>query len=145
MTELQLKELLKKYGLKETTFTKKEIETAGSDIKDICVHAFEKLVHFRALIDTPVHFVFNGITTGNHKSSGHPEGKAFDIRVSRATSYDVFKNAINAGLKKIGIYWNGKTYSYHLEDAPAAFWQGKKTKPGKGSWKFSPLIKNPAH
>ena len=85
------------------------------------------------------------MTTGNHKSPGHKAGKAYDVRVPKSTSYDVFKMAIKAGFKKIGVYWNGKTYSYHLEDSDdVAFWTGKKPAPGVGEWAFGQLISNPA-
>ena len=125
-------------------FTKAEIEATGAKIEDINQMAFLKLIEFRESINCSVHLIFNGITTGNHKSPGHPSGRAFDIRVPNANSYDVFKVAIDAGFKKIGIYWNGNEYSYHLEDSKkSSFWSGKKDSPGVGSWKFSPLIVNP--
>lgn len=137
MTEQELASITKR-------FTKAEIEKTGAKLADVNFEAFKKMVKFRELIKTEVYFVHNGITTGNHKSPGHPAGKAYDVRVPKASFYDVFRAAIEAGFTKIGVYWNGAAYSYHLEDSEkAAFWMGTKSAPGVGPWKFDQLIMDP--
>lgn len=125
-------------------FSKKEIEDTGAKLEDVDFESFKMICQIRKDINSPIYFLFNGLTTGNHKSLGHPAGKAFDIRVPRKNFYEVFKRAIDAGFKKIGVYWNGTAYSYHIENsATSAFWMGTKKAPGKGSWKFGQLILDP--
>lgn len=127
-------------------FSKREIEATGAKLEDIDYESFKKLCEFRLILGVPVYFIKNGMTTGNHRSPGHPAGKAYDVRIPKANFYTVFKAAISAGLIKFGGYWNGRAYSYHLEDSEvAAFWTGVKKAPGpKYSWNFTnPLINNP--
>lgn len=145
LTEDKLLELTKKYVI-EGRITADEIRATGSNVEDVDYSAFDSVCQLRKELNSPIYFIKNGITTGNHKSPGHPAGKAFDIRVPRLPMYAVFKAAIGSGFNKIGVYWNGKAYSYHLEVAPSpAFWMGTKPEPGpKHGWKFNTLIKDPA-
>lgn len=144
LNEEILKNILFEYGT-ENVFTKDEIEATGSSLSEIDYSAFCKIVALRKSLNTPIYFIKNGITTGSHKSPGHLEGKAFDVRIPRASSYDVFKHSISCHIFRLGIYWNGKSFSYHLEDSPkASFWMGKKEAPGVGKWNFEGLIKNPS-
>ena len=145
MTEEQLVCLTKQYDI-EGRITADEIRSTGSNVADIDSGAFESMCKLRKDLDSPIYFIVNGMTTGRHKSKGHPEGKAMDVRIPRLPFYTVFKAAIAAGFNKIGVYWNGKAYSYHLEVSPyPAFWMGTKSGVGpKYPWTFSKLIKDPA-
>ena len=130
MTERELIEMLKHYGM-TGKFTKKEIEDTGASIESIDKHSFRKLILLRKTLNKPIKLLYNGMTTGRHKSKGHPLGKAYDITTGEEDYYKVFKCAIDAGFKKIGVYWNGSAYSYHLEDAEkCSFWSGTKEKFG---------------
>lgn len=145
LTEEQLVYLTELCDIKGK-ITADEIRSTGSNVEDVDADAFKSVCLLRKELNSPVYFLKNGITTGNHKSKGHPAGKAFDIRVPRLPFYTVFKAAIDAGFNKIGVYWNGKAYSYHLEAAPyPAFWMGTKEGVGpKYPWKFGKLISDPA-
>lgn len=140
----ELNNLLIKWGI-VGKFSEKEICNTGAVLSDINTDSFELLCKLRALIESPIYLICNGMTTGNHKSPGHKLGNAFDVRIPRKPSYTVFKFALDSGFNKLGIYWNGGTYSYHLEKAEkCSFWSANKLAPGKGKWDFKPLINNPA-
>lgn len=132
------------FYLADSPFSIDDIRNTGAELDDLDLDAFNKLSAFTKIISSPVFFINNGISTGVHKSAGHSLGKAFDIRVPRKNCYAVFKAAIEAGFKRIGIYWNGNAYTYHLEDSPtASFWSGRKSRPGECPWEFNQLINDP--
>ena len=129
-------------------FTRKEIEATGAKLADVQLSLFLRMDKFRKLLNRRVRLLNNGLTTGNHKSIEHSQGKACDCyldpRDGKTDFYFVFKCAIDAGFNKIGIYWNGSVYSFHLASAPkSAFWSATKGKTGE-PWKFASLILDPA-
>jgi hypothetical protein len=104
---------------------------------------------FRMLMNRPVIWLHNGLTTGNHKAKEHPLGQAGDSRFrpqdGEVDVQLVFKNALKAGFRGIGIYHNGKMYSFHFDiREDYAFWIGHK-KPGESKWQYSSLIFDPAN
>ena len=125
-------------------FTQKEIEQTGAKIEDVDLSTLSSLDDLREFLGIPTHLMFNGVTTGNHKSEGHPKGKAIDCHMREYPYYyKVFQAALKFGFNKIGIYFNGSIYSYHLEKSfVPAFWTGVK-KPAMKHWEYGPLIIDP--
>jgi len=145
-----LEEDFKKAGVID--FTPKEVRATGAKLCDVQIWTMLTIQRFRDMINeamghnVSVSLLKNGMTTGNHKSPYHPAGTAIDcyLSVEVATTI-VFKCALNAGFKGIGIYWNGKAYSYHLDIGDDfRFWIGVK-KPGGKKWTFDSLIADPKH
>ena len=135
-----------------TNFTPKEVRDTGADLDDVQIWTMRTIQRFRDKINeavghkVSVSLLKNGMTTGNHKSPYHPSGEAIDCYLSvEVTTTIAFKCALDAGFKGIGIYWNGKAYSYHLDTGDDfRFWIGIK-KPGEKKWTFDALIVDPKH
>ena len=125
-------------------FTQKEVEATGANIEDVDFDALNALDDLRDYLNCPIYLIHNGMTTGKHKSDGHVKGLAIDCYISYDIHYyKVFQAALKFGFNKIGIYWNGSIYSYHLEIAwVPAFWMGTK-KIGEKNWTYGNLIKDP--
>ena len=122
-------------------FTVEEIERTGAKIADVQYETIKKLDEFRKLIKCPVHLLVNGITTGNHESEEHPNGKATDFRLGNLrTTDEVVKTALQAGFSGMGVYWNSVTNSYHLDTGKFRFWYGDKN--SSGGWDYSSLFKS---
>ena len=127
-------------------FTPTEIVETGANVEDISVDLMVAMQKFRLLVNRRVVLLSNGMTTGKHKSKLHPGGKACDCYLhpddGEVKVLDVFKFALEAGFKGIGIYWNGTLHSFHFDlRNNYAFWSGKK-EPGH-EWDFYSLIKDP--
>ena len=127
-------------------FSPSEIEATGAKLTDIKLPLMVAFQRFRSLMGRRVKLIFNGLTTGHHKSPLHPGGLAgdfyFDPREGPVKILLVFKAALEAGFKGIGVYWNGKSYSFHFDLRPKyAFWCGTK-KPGQ-EWDYDKLIVDP--
>ena len=131
-------------------FSAKEITDTGANIAGIDYYSFKCLNSFRIEINRGVYFQEDGINSGAHDSKQHPEGKAFDIYFNEkhgAITYEVIKQyfyiALACGFRRIGIYWNGKMYSMHLDTGPEyGFWiaaKGNKIK----SWVYKPFLNDP--
>lgn len=137
-----------------TNFTPKEVRATGASLGDVQMWLIKSFQKFRDDLtkrvghNVSVHLLYNGMTTGGHKSKYHPSGEAGDCYLgSEISPSDVFKSALNAGFKGVGIYWNGKIYSYHLDiGEDYRFWVGVKDPDGKKkSWTFNGLIVDPKH
>lgn len=129
-------------------FTKEEIAKTDANISGLQFPLFQRLDLLRNRLGRKIRLLRNGLNTGNHKSIEHSQGLACDFyldpRDGEVDYYFVFKCAIDCGFNKIGIYWNGLQYSFHLAIAQkAAFWSATKTKTGE-PWKFDGLIVDPA-
>lgn len=129
-------------------FTPKEIVTSGAELKDVKLETMIRIQKYRILIRRPVYIPENGITSGKHKAPWHPMGLAIDTwlhpKHGPIKSLDVFKCALEAGFKAIGIYWNGKLWSFHFDLRPNyAFWCGVK-KYGDKRWQYHTLINDPS-
>ena len=118
MTDLDLLQL----GI--TNFTQAEIEATGASLGDIQVHLMVTLQKFRTLIGRPVHLLFNGMTTGDHKCPFHLSGDAVDFWVERCGYQRCIKAMFEAGFRGVAGYWNGTAYSYHGDTGePMRFWK----------------------
>lgn len=125
-------------------FTAEEIESTGAKLADVKFPLFQRMDKFREDIKRSVHPLHNGITTGNHKSLEHPDGRACDFILSESDGpidpYFVFKRLIDADFNRIGIYFNGQVYSFHAAYADrSGFWSGYKKGPG-GPWTYGQLL-----
>lgn len=116
MTKDEFYKALSEAGLK-TEITLDELKRANATLEGLNYEAFLKLCLFRKEINAPIFFMFNGLNSGSHQSKGHPEGKAFDLTVKGKSFYQVYKIAVKVGFFAFGLYYNGKIYSYHLEDS----------------------------
>ncbi|MBU2249106.1 MAG: hypothetical protein KKD77_20330, partial [Gammaproteobacteria bacterium] len=100
-------------------------------LKDVQYKLIYKLDVFRELIGLPVKLLLNGLTTGDHVAVWHKKGLAVDITIrGEIDLFEAIKSAWVAGFRGVGIYWNGKAYSFHL-DLRGAFslWKAVKDKP----------------
>lgn len=125
-------------------FSAAEIEATGAKLTDVRLSLFQRMDAFREDIKRSVHPLHNGITTGNHKSPEHPDGRACDFILSESDGpvdpYFVFKRLIDADFNRIGIYFNGQVYSFHAAYATrSGFWSGYKKGPG-GPWTYGQLL-----
>ena len=122
-------------------FTKKEVERTGSSIDKVSFELIKKLDDFRDIAGSKIYLLQNGITTGLHKSIYHKNGQAVDFYMDKNLNEQVIlEYALMCGFSGIGIYWNGKKYSYHFDLRKYfKFWAGLKD--GK-KWHYIPLIKS---
>jgi len=114
--------LLLELGIKD--FTYKELKATGAAPEDIRINTIIALQEWRKSIGVPVHIVYNGITTGQHQSIEHPDGKALDTFILPADKIvdKVFLKrcyyaAIDSGFRGIGTYYNVETNitGFHLD------------------------------
>lgn len=136
-----------KHGI--SNFTPEEIENTGAKLQDVKILLMCALQQVRTGIGRKVRLLYNGLTTGNHKAKEHPEGKAVDFYldvgdgpINSFTIILVVIHAIRSGFNGIGIYWNGTTYSFHLDLRPIecfALWVGFKNKRSEG-WKYITIV-----
>lgn len=126
-------------------FSDVEIAYTGAKINDVQYQLFVSMDKFRALVDRSVCLLPNGITTGNHKSEEHKNGLACDCYLPGVVDpYFVFKKALDAGFNRIGVYWNGSQYSFHLAIGKThGFWTARKTKRGE-PWVYGSICVDPA-
>lgn len=127
-------------------FTPAEVRATGARLRDVQVETFISLQRFREYIRRRVILLENGITTGNHLAPWHPKGKAVDgylhPKDGPVKPQEIFKGAIHAGFKGIGIYWNQKMFSLHMDLRPNfAWWAGlKDSAKGIYTWQWHTLI-----
>lgn len=137
----------KKHGI--TDFKPEEIARTGALLADVQLRTVIALQVFRRIMARRVGLLVNGITTGDHKAAEHflglavdgylyPDDGIVDISI-------IFKAALAAGFKGIGIYWNGQQYSFHLDlRSEFSFWAGYKNKSqGVTSWAYMPILNDP--
>lgn len=131
-------------------FTAKEVTDTGAALGDVQLNLMIALQRFRSLIKRRVKLIVNGMTTGKHKAIWHPQGLAADIYLLPEDGIvpinHIFKSALAAGFKGIGIYYNGVMYSFHLDLRLDLDWWGGYKNPKKGikDWKYYPLINDPS-
>jgi len=143
-----LKSDFKKYNI--YNFTSSEAEATGASLKDIQKETIISIQKFREYIRRRVLLLHNGITTGKHKAQEHPDGWAIDSYLVPGDGpiniHLIFKGALTAGFRGIGVYWNQTLYSFHFDLRPVyAFWTGvKDEKNDVVSWQWYPLLNDPA-
>lgn len=131
-------------------FTAEEIEATGANLAHVQIRLLTAMERFREKLGRPFKLIPGGMTTGNHKAPEHAAGLAVDGFVpgldgvaDTITAEDVFKAALGAGFRGIGVYWNGSIYSFHLDLRPVlSFWTGTKA-PGAAGWNYGKLINDP--
>jgi len=129
------------------TFSPAEVRGTGAHLDDIQLPLLLALHRFRKTLRRRVVLLPNGMTTGEHTAPEHRLGLAADIAFIEAdgkvlVEY-IFKAALTAGIKGIGIYWNGSAYSVHLDlRGSFAFWSAVK-KHRENNWIYAGLIIDP--
>jgi len=131
-------------------FTYSEIIKTGAELKDVKFELILRFQRFRNLIRRRVCFSIDGLTSGDHQSGQwayHKKGLAGDIFLREEDgvirTLEVFKAALEAGFTGIGVYWDGRTYSFHFDlRSNFAFWMGVK-KSGSKEWIYKPLLNDP--
>ena len=128
------------YGI--TDFTPREVSAVGSHIKDLQLSLMVAAQRFREDLDRRVKIL--SLTGGGHVAgSYHYMGRAMDVflyaKDGEILIGDVFKAALNAGFNGVGIYWNGKCWSFHLDvRSKLGFWSAYKKKDER-KWTYIPL------
>lgn len=131
-------------------FTGLEISKTGAVLKDVKVEFFIGLQHYRNLINRRVKLIFNGLTTGKHKSPEHPNGIAGDIFHHPSDGPLDYKKcyylALESGFHGIGIYYNKEInlYVFHFDLGRFRSWSAFKNKK-HDKWKYASLLVNPAY
>jgi hypothetical protein len=108
-------------------FTADEVTRTGAKLNDVDGSLLSAYDKFRDLVGRRVTLLPGGLTTGNHNSIWHKKGMAGDCALYEedgpVSVSDVFKAALEAGFKGIGVYYNQIAYSFHLDLRPAyGFW-----------------------
>lgn len=117
-------------------FTDEEIAYTGADPADVKDELLYRLNLSRADYGKPFHLLNNGLTTGEHDSQEHPDGRAADI-----TTREKMPNIIRLvsiltanGFGGIGVYRNHvNAYSFHADlrrSLVPVMWYGYKDKAG---------------
>lgn len=126
-------------------FTQYEVENTGANIDDVNVDTIHRLDLLRKRCGVPIQLVFNGITTGNHKSKGHLSGNAIDVRIKSVTDSNhalkIMLMASSVGFSAIGVYKNSAGwYNFHLEiDETFRVWGATMS---RGEWDMCGLTLN---
>ena len=105
-------------------FSDQEIFKAGSDPKKLDENQCNTLDLFASMLKEDynkkiyVVLLFNGLTSGDHASPEHKEGKATDfIIVNKSGKHLDAKKVCHymalAGFRGIGAYYNGLAWSFH--------------------------------
>jgi len=123
------------------------IERSGAILTDVNLMLILSLDKFCELIQRRICILANGLTTGKHSSTYHPRGLAVDIAFLEGNGainiYEIWKAAIEAGFKGIGIYYNGTAYSIHLDMRPRlGLWSGWK-RHGEKNWHYTGVFQDP--
>lgn len=115
-------------------FTVQEVMDTGCSLGSVDVKTMISTQRFREYVRRRVKLIENGLTTGGHKAPWHPRGLAVDSYLlpedGPINIHLIFKGALTAGFKGIGIYWNQILWSFHFDHRPDyAFWGGVKDEP----------------
>ena len=105
-------------------FSTKEILNAGSSPELLTDELKKVLDYFAGLMKlnfgAKVYVILleNGLTSGQHASPEHREGKAVDFVIINKTgnsirAYQVTQMMSYAGFRACGAYWNGIAWSFH--------------------------------
>ncbi|GAG31695.1 unnamed protein product [marine sediment metagenome] len=130
-------------------FSLKEVERTGANVPLVKFLTIFFLDKFRKAIKRRVYLLANGLNSGKHKSKKHPDGEAVDCYIKgKLIALTVFKAAIKAGFRGIGIYWNPykKEYRFHFHiNGDYQFWSAIRVrdKRGREKWKYGALIVDP--
>lgn len=124
-------------------FSEAEIIATGGNIAGLSFLLFQRLDQIRDWTG-PIKLLPGGLNSGQHISNVdvHAQGLAADWYYDNPLAPTfVFRAMIDAGLKGIGIYWNGAAYSFHGDVRPTeriVYWFGVKKSPAE-DWQYLPL------
>lgn len=134
-----------------TYFTPEEVRKANGNPDTLDFELVLRYNKFRELIERPVHFVYNGLNSGGHVSKFHKNGQAgdcyLDPKDGKVNIHKVIMCALQAGFTGIGIYWNGKCFSFHFDIRPRyKGWRATKKyldeNNKKWEWNYKQLLHN---
>lgn len=123
-----------------------DITATNAPLDSVNLYLVLDLNEFIGRAGVPVVLLGNGLTTGKHRATWHPRGLAVDVAFNcsqdQVKIYDLWKLAIEVGFKGIGLYWNGRAYSMHLDKRPSplALWGGTKK---DGQWDYFSVFQDP--
>lgn len=129
-----------------TDFTPGEIEATGADLNEMQSETICALQKFKNNLQRNVFLDKDGLTSGRHKNPEHKAGRAVDCQLAPAEGninfHLLFKAAIKAGFKGIGLYWNQEFYKLHLDlRLEFKFWGGVKDESKNiNDWQWYPLL-----
>ena len=127
-------------------YTPEEVINTGASLDDVQLRLMISIQTFRIILDRRVGLLVNGLTTGDHKAVEHHLGLAVDGFLypddGEINSSLIFRAALTAGFKGVGIYWNGIQYSFHLDlRSEYGFWGGyKDSAKGVKEWQYTSLL-----
>jgi hypothetical protein len=130
-------------------YTAVEVENTGAKLEDVKLNLMISVQRFRENVNRRVRLLPNGLTTGGHKSPEHPNGEAADCAFyaedGSITIGVIVKAALDAGIKGLGVYWNGIAFSVHLDVGKRRrFWYAEKDGPDAMGWEFKSLFVTPS-
>lgn len=121
-------------------FPPSEVERTGANFLDVDPYSYGLLNCMRERLGIPMYLIRNGITTGKHRARQHAQGKAFDFHLNgKGTPDRVVYAALHAGFRGIGVYWNGRAHSYHVDTRENyTFWKAERVGP---DWVYKPVYR----
>jgi hypothetical protein len=127
-----------------TRINSKMITDTGAKLESVDAEVISKLNRVCNLLGADPCLQKNGLTTGSHASDMHPRGQAVDFYFIKEFPFkDVFKAMLKVGFTGVGVYHNGKMYSYHGDLRQGySFWTGKKSEVGE-LWEYGELLNDP--
>lgn len=136
-------EQFEEYGILH--FTPAEVIATGANLGDVQARLMQHYEYFRRDLGQAVRFVKNGLTSGGHSCQLHPLGLAGDGTTKPYDPVRVFKSALNARFRGIGLYWTEahgwRTFHLDLREE-FGFWLGVKRKRQR-KWRYYPLLADP--
>lgn len=100
-------------------FSAAEVRAAGARVASVQRRLFVTLDRFRLELGRTVDLLYDGLTTGKHRSYTHEAGLAADICFRESEGVVNVRHAgilaLHVGFTGVGVYWNGAAYSMHLD------------------------------
>jgi len=123
-------------------FSYNEIKLTGALINGLQFVLMDRVDKLRDAIKRRIHPLKNGFNSGEHKSIYHKTGYAIDFTLDPKDGPVDVNYMIcmmeQIGFKGIGVYWNGKQWSFH-GDLRQKVGKWKALKVG-GGWLYTPLV-----
>lgn len=128
-------------------FTAKEIKDTGARLEEVQLLTIFRLNMFRVSVGKKIKLQKNGLTTGEHSSPEHKDGKAVDFyfddgSLAGKSITEIVFMLVSCGFHGIGVYHNGKAYSFHADIGQRLrSWTAIKDK--TNNWQYSQLFIDP--
>lgn len=129
-------------------YSEQEIRDTGATLASVKLDLFLALDRFRDTVCRPVLLLYGGLTTGRHASPLHPRGEAADICFREVDGPNAPRiwvmSAFVSGFRGVGLYYNGVSYSMHLDLrlVPGSWTRWRHH--GEQGWHEAALIVDPA-